>query len=321
VAFESFASNLVAGDTNGTWDVFVRDRFAHRTYRASVSSSGAQGNAASADPVISANGRYVAFESSATNLGPGDTNGFTDVYLRDMVAHTTYRVSLSNSGGQGNKSSSEPRITPSGRFLVFDSIASNLVKGDTNSASDIFVRDLSAHHTYRVSVSNAGRQGNKGSYSGKISGNGRYVAFESFASNLVKGDTNGGVATTDAFVRDRVAHRTYRVSVSSAGRQGNGFSSDPVISDNGRYVAFESAATNLVKGDTNNHVDVFVRDRATHRTFRIDVSYSGRQGNAAGQDPSITSDGRFVVFDSQSSNLVPGDTNGRTDVFIRGPLF
>src|SRR5439155_23962025 len=122
---------------------------------------------------------------------------------------------------------------------------------------------LVTHKTIRASVSNRGGQGNKGSYSGKITPDGRYVAFESFASNLVRGDTNGTVATTDAFVRDLMAHHTYRVSVSTRGRQGNGFSSDPVISANGRYVAFESAASNLVRGDTNAHVDVFLRDRVT----------------------------------------------------------
>ena len=321
VAFESFATNLVKGDTNGTWDVFLRDRGTNHTYRPSVSSGGGQGNGASADPVVSDNGRYVAFESEASNLTPNDHNGaVTDVFLRDRSAHKTILVSVTPGGVSGNGSSSDPRITPNGRYVAFESLATNLVKGDTNGKTDIFVRDMWTHHTYRVSVGNSGQQANNGSYSCRITPDGRYVAFESFASNLVRGDTNGSVATTDVFVRDRSAHRTYRVSLSSGGKQGNGYSSDPSISANGRYVAFESAASNLVNGDTNAHVDVFLRDRSTGKTYRIDVSSTGKQGNAAGQDPSISADGRYVVYDSQSSNLVPGDTNGKTDVFVRGPL-
>jgi Tol biopolymer transport system component len=322
VVFESFATNLVRGDTNGTWDVFLRDRAAHHTDRVSIGSKGQQGNSYSSDPVVSANGRYVAFESSATNLASSDVNGgVVDIFVRDRRTHRTTLASVTPSGTSGNAASSEPKISPNGRYVLFDSLASNLVKGDTNKASDVFVRDLWAHHTYRVSVGNAGQQGNKGSYTAQITPDGRYVAFESFASNLVPGDTNGAKATTDVFVRDLRAHRTYRVSVGDHGQQGNGFSSDPTISENGRYVAFESAASNFVRGDTNRHTDVFVRNLVAHRTIRADVSAAGKQGNFAAEDADITADGRYVVFSSESVNLVRGDTNRKRDVFVRGPFF
>ena len=332
VTFESFATNLVKGDTNGVYDVFLRDTAAHRTYRPSVSSSGRQGNGPSSDPVVSATGRFVAFESSASNLTGNDKNGaVTDAFLRDRANQKTTLLSVTPGGVSGNGSSSDPRITPNGRHLCFESRATNLVHGDTNGQTDIFERDRATHHTIRVSVGNSGQQATKGSFSCRITPDGRYaivvaerlgrlVAFESFASNLVPGDTNGAKATTDVFVRDTVAHHTYRVSVSSSGAQANGYSSDPTISNTGRYVCFESAASNLVRGDTNAAVDVFCRDRVAHVTTRASVSSTGHQGNIASSDPRITGDGRFVVFQSGATNLVAGDTNNKKDVFVRGPL-
>jgi len=319
VAFESYATNLVGNDTNGTWDVFVRDRKAKTTSRSSVSSSGGQGNGASADPVISADGRYVAFESSASNLIGNDTNGaVTDVFLRDRQNGTTSLISQSTSGGHGNGSSSDPFISPDGRYVVFESTASNLVPNDTNNATDIFLRDRQAGTTTRVSLAFNDAQGNAGSYSCRITPDGRYVAFESFSSNLVPSVDDNHVA--DVFVRDRVAGTTYRSSLSTGEDQGNGFSSDPAISADGRYVAFESAASNFVPGDNNAHVDVFVRDRSTGSTFAVSVGPGGGIGNAGSENPWLSSDGSVVTFASDSSNLVAGDTGGHKDVFVRGPI-
>ena len=147
-----------------------------------------------------------------------------------------------------------------------------------------------------------------------VSANGRYVAFDSAATNLVSGDTNG---YADVFVRDRKLHKTFLVSVSSAGSQGNGYSFNPSISANGRYVAFESAATNLVSGDTNGYADVFVRDRKLHKTFLVSVSSAGLQGTELQiRRRSIAADGRYVVFDSLANNLVSVTTNNE-DVFVR----
>ncbi len=186
--------------------------------------------------------------------------------------------------------------------------------GDTNDSVDVFVRDRKLGTTRRVSVSSTGAQGNSGSFGPAISSAGRYVSFSSDASNLVPGDTN---AAQDVFVRDRKLGTTRRVSVSSTGAQGNSVSFDPAISSAGRYVSFSSFASNLVPGDTNGTVDVFVRDRELGTTRRVSVSSTGAQGNRLSFDPAISSAGRYVAFSSAASNLVPGDTNGSFDVFVR----
>jgi Tol biopolymer transport system component len=152
VAFRSFASNLVAGDTNGSYDVFVRDRRAQVTRRVSVGPGGQQANRYSFAPAISAHGRFVAFRSLASNLVAGDTNGTEDVFVRDRRAQVTRRVSVGPGGQQANFSSGEPAISAHGRFVAFDSGASNLVAGDTNNKWDVFVRDRVAQVTRRVSV-------------------------------------------------------------------------------------------------------------------------------------------------------------------------
>jgi len=319
IVFESFASNLVKGDTNGTWDVFLRDRAKKKTYRISVNSSGHQGNGPSADPVVTPNGRFVSYESSASNLVSNDTNGaVTDVFVRDRRSRLTKLVSVSSRGAHGNGSSSDPAISATGRYIAFDAVASNLVPGDTAGETDILLRDMAAGKTTRMSVNSKGVQGNAGSYSVSITPDGRYVAFESFSDNLAGDDANH---VADVFLRDRATRRTYRISVSSSERVGNGYSSDPAISNNGRYVAFESAATNFVANDTNAHVDVFVRDRATGITRCVSLTPHAHVGNAAASDPAMSADGKFIAFEAEASNLVRGDTNGKTDVFVRGPMW
>ncbi len=313
VAFQSVASNLVAGDTNACRDVFVHNRATGATERVSVSSAGEQGNGDSWSPGISADGRFVAFYSYASNLVAGDTNAGTDVFVRDRATGATERVSVSSAGEQGNEGSMYPAISADGRFVAFESYASNLVAGDTNGWRDVFVHDRVTGATERVSVSSAGEQGNGDSWWRVISADGSFVAFYSYASNLVAGDTNG---VPDVFVHDRVTGVTERVSVSSAGEQGNWGSINPAISANGRFVAFDSYASNLVAGDTNGDADVFVHDRATGATERVSVSSAGEQGNGESQYPAISADGRFVAFDSYASNLVAGDTNGDADVFV-----
>jgi Tol biopolymer transport system component len=315
VAFSSYASNLVPGDTNGDWDMFVRDLRTNATTRVSIASDGTQGNANSSNsPSISADGRYVAFPSNASNLVAGDTNGKSDIFVRDRQANTTTRVSIASDGTQGNGSSAFPSISADGRYVAFVSSASNLVPGDTNGVWDIFVRDRQANTTTRVSIASDGTQGNDSSYtSPSISADGGYVAFLSIASNLVPGDTN---ATIDVFVRDRQTNTTTRVSLATDGTQGNGASGWPSISADGRYVAFQSAASNLVPADTNWVSDVFVRDRQTDTTTRVSLAADGTQGNDDAIYTSISADGRYVAFESTASNLVPGDTNSVEDVFV-----
>ncbi len=313
VAFPSYAGNLVAGDTNNTWDVFRRDTLTGDVVRVSVATGGTQANYGSPYARISGNGRYIAFGSDASNLVPGDTNGQQDVFLHDTVTGTTTRVSVSTSGAQGGSQSSLGGISGDGHYVTFHSYSPNFVAGDTNGQQDVFVRDTATGTTTRASVTAGGAQANLSSYSSHVSESGRYVAFYSYASNLVAGDGNGAV---DAFVRDTVAATTTRVSMGTGGTQANSDSYQPVVSRDGRYIAFYSQATNLVAGDTNGALDVFVRDTVADTTTRVSVGPGGVQANGRSDYPGMSGGGRYVVFNSEATNLVPGDTNGRTDVFL-----
>ena len=317
VAFESDASNLVSDDTEGSRDIFVHDRQTGATERVSVSRVGGQGNGGSEGASMSADGRYVAFHSGASNLVLGDANRQMDVFVRDRQKGVTERVSVASDGTQGNLSSVCASISADGRFVAYASHASKLVPGDTNDVSDVFVHDRQTGVTERVSVSSAGTQGNGDCLEWKpasISADGRFVAFGSYASNLVAGDTN---RHSDIFVHDRHSGQTTRVSVSGTWAQGDEDSFWPSISADGRFVAFYSSATNLVPGDTNDMSDIFVRDRQKGVTERVSVSSTGDQGKDISEAPSISVDGRYVGFRSLASNLVPGDTNEMSDVYVR----
>jgi WD40-like Beta Propeller Repeat len=314
VAVRSQASNLVSGDTNGVLDEFVYDRQSGAVEQVSVDSAGVQANGASGGASISADGRYVAFLSNASNLVSGDTNGNWDVFVYDRQTRTTQRVSVSSTGTQGNGDCDYPQISDDGRYVAFRSAASNLVPGDTNGAADIFVHDLQTGTTVRVSVGNSGAQANGESLGPTISGDGRFVAFRSAASNLVPGDTNG---VSDVFLRDTQAATTARVSVASDGTQGNADSYGPALSSDGGFVVYRSDASNLVPGDTNGNDDIFSYDRQAGTTERVSVDSSGAQSNDSSFAPFTNSDGRFVIFWSRASNLVPGDTNGSHDVLLR----
>lgn len=318
VAFCSRATNLVAVDTNGTWDVFVRDRALGTTERVSVDSSGMEGNGASSTSTlgISADGRVVAFGSVASNLVANDTNGTYDVFVHDLSSGLTERVSVDSSGVQANDYATRPSISADGMVVAFDSPASNLIANDTNGWPDVFVHDRSTGVTERVSVDSSGAESNLDSEQATISADGQFVAFESEAWNLVSNDTNNA---TDVFIHDRSSGITERVSVDSAGAQGNSASYAPLISANGSSVAFQSFSTNLVSNDINGWNDGFVRNRSSGITEIVTVDSSGIQGNDGSAPQAISADGRFVVFGSFASNLVVGDTNGVGDVFIRGP--
>jgi Tol biopolymer transport system component len=268
VAFESSATNLLAGDTNGRRHILVHDRSTRTTTRASVGPSGVQADGDSVFASISADGRYVAFESDATNLVPGDTNQRADVFVHDRLTGSTARVSVATGGAQGAGDSGRPRISADGRYVVFDSEAPNLVPGDTNQSADVFVHDRLAGVTTRVSVATDGAQATGGdSTFPAISADGRVVVFQSEATNLVAEDTND---LRDIFVHDRATGTTSRVSVATGGSQAQGGgAARPHISADGQVVAFESAATNLVSDDTNDVTDVFVHDRRSGITTRV----------------------------------------------------
>lgn len=312
-AFASTASNLVSGDTNGATDIFLRDCAAGTTTRVSVATDGSQATGASDFPAFSTDGRFVAFESAAANLVTDDTNGKTDIFVRDLLAHTTTRVSAASNGDQADNSSYRPVLSQDGRYVVFASLAGNLVPDDTNSMHDIFVHDRQTQQTQRVSIASDGQQADEYSWRPQISGDGRFIAFESRATTLVPDDTNGKM---DIFVHDRNTNQTQRVNIGPGGSQATSDSSACSISAEGRYVAFESAAGNLVPDDTNLYPDVFVHDRDTGITARVSVCSDGQETHGASWGSSISADGRFVTFDGPVSDLVPDDTNGVRDVFV-----
>lgn len=315
VAFSSVAPDLVPGDTNGVRDVFVHFRSTGETRRVSVSSTGAQGTAESSGPSLSADGRFVAFASSAPNLVPGDTNAFSDVFLHDLRTGETARISISTTGEEGNYPSRAPAVSGNGRYVAFESRASNFAV--TDATIDVFVRDRATGETRLVSRSSSHEPGNDDSYTASISSNGRFVAFVSSADNLVPGDSND---RQDVFMHDRETGQTQRMSVSSTGAEGSGDSLMGAISADGLTVAFASASPELVPGDTNGVIDVFLHDRASGTTVRASVSSTGAQGAGPSTLPSLSSDGRYVAFASTSANLVPGDTNGQADVFLHDRL-
>jgi Tol biopolymer transport system component len=283
--------------------------------RVSINSDGEQANGNSTYPALSNDARFVAFQSDAANLVPDDTNNTSDAFLYDRVEGQTFRVSEATSGGQGNGASHSPVISGNGRFVAFETHATNLsVKLDRNRQPDIYVHDRRTGQTNRVNINNAGKQADGESSDPSISDDGRYVAFTSAATNLsVKGDNNG---TWDVFVYDRSTRKTNRVSVNSQGKEGNSSSYEPSISGDGRYIAFTSRARNLADNDRNGSADVFVYDRKAQTTRRVSVASGGQQANDQSMTPAISSNGRFVTFISDATNLVPDDTNAATDVFV-----
>lgn len=325
VVFTSAATNLGPTDTNGETDVYRKDLLTGSVVLVSLDSNGAQGNGSSIAPVISADGRYVAFFSDATNLTAADTNGTLDVFLRDIVSGTTTLVSHAFGGTQtGNGSSHQQCISSDGRFVAFYSFASDLVVVDLNGGTpDAFVFDRTTGGIRLASSSSTGAQGSGASYEPTtftgpgVSDHGRFVAFTSEAGNLVPGDTNN---STDIFVRDTVLDTTVRASVNADGIQANLDSRSSTISADGRWVAFGSDANNLVPNDTSGF-DYFVKDLRTGAVDRVDVATGGGQGGGGGfhlfpTDFSwISADGRFVNFGIKYANLVPGDTNQKADVF------
>jgi Tol biopolymer transport system component len=326
VAFESEATNLVRGDDNGVGDVFVRDRVSSTTTIASVSSSGEQGNGWSGASFMSGDGRYVAFESYATNLVHGDDNGALDVFVHDLLTRRTERVSVSSSGEQAREDLQNERsdtgvdemmfasMSRDGRYVAFQSRASNLVPRDGNRTWDVFVHDRTKRVTERVSVSSSGVERGPDSpgapndewMTPSISGNGRFVSFRTSAGNLVEGDDDLWVNT---FVHDRLKHSTQRINGGTTQQE---VRATQALSFDGRFVAFTANPPGSAEQIA------FVHDRGTGRTVRVNVSSSGKRAEDGSitHNASISSDGRYVSFHSNASNLVPGDDNENMDVFV-----
>lgn len=317
VAFRSSATNLLpVADTNGQSDIFLQpgDPMMFPTELMSVASDGSPALGFNNAPSISADGQLVAFFSFAANLLPGDTNGEADVFVKAMGG-SIERVSVADDESESTGRSESPSISADGNRVAFYSEGS--LAPVPTSGQDIYVRDRLAQTTLLVSVGMGGTAADGGSMSPSISADGRFVTFASSATNLVPGDTNG---TQDVFVYDILTSTMERISVAVAG-QPNGFSANPRISGDGRFVAFWSTASNLVSGDINSNTDIFVRDRSTGRTALVSLGRDGRQGNSFSSYGTISADGRFIAFLS-GSPLVLDDTNGVQDIFlVPNPLF
>ena len=319
VTFSSNATNLVTGDTNAQYDVFLKDMVLGTIVRVSTGSGGTQSLGGASDlSAVSSDGRYVVFDSAATNLVNGDTNTAVDVFLKDVQTGVTSRLSVDSAGNQAlGGASNRPSISHDGQRITFVSAATNLVLNDTNSHGDIFLRDLRSNTTTRVSVDGNGAQAGYYSRYASISGDGQFVAFESSAGNLVANDTN---SVADIFVKNLATGGVVRASTDSSGNQvAHGGNYKPSINTDGRYVLFGSFSPALVAGDTNGVQDVFRKDLLTGTTTRVNVSSTGVQGDVGtySTGPSISGDGRLVAFSSDATTLEVGDLNARTDIFLR----
>lgn len=301
----------------GFSDVFVYDRIKGTSAKVSVSSTGVEANGESDEPSLSADGRYVAFISEGTNLG-GGTTATADVFVHDLELGTTTQVSLNSAGGFPNSPFRSPSLSDDGRFVAFTTSANNIDSTVTSNGKwQIYVRDLKTGINSAVSITNAGLVGDENSLAPSISADGRYVAFKSAATNLVAGDAN---LYWDIYVHDRLNRTTRRVSVSSTGGDTNGNSDSCSISANGRFVAFNSTAGNLVSSTGGAFAQTYVRDLETEQTSRVSVSSLGEPADgryqASAPRPSLSGEGRYAMFSSQSPNLVANDTNGTWDVFV-----
>jgi Tol biopolymer transport system component len=347
VAFASYAWNLAPPDTNQNFDIFVVDVATLAMTRCTITPGGVEANGGSSYPAISGDGRYVAYESYANNLTNNDTNLRVDLYRFDTQTGVTELVSANLAGVAGDNESGGdandgPSISTDGRYVAFWSRSTDLVPNDTNNpptfpmcdecGDDVFVRDLASSTTVRVSVDSNGNQASAMSYDPAISGDGRFVAFWSKADNLVPNDTN---QLPDVFVHDRDADAdgifdevgaiaTRRVSVSTSGVQGNGFSAPaginwggPAISRNGRYVAFDSSATTFAPFAPANKWNLYVHDLVTGATECTTLDIHGYPALASSYDVALDADGSHIAFVTQGTTLVANDTNNRNDVYVR----
>ena len=319
VAFTSEATNLAGFDPNDGSDVFVRDRKTGTTTRVSIRTRPGQFLVVpsdSRDADISADGRFVVFASRKDWLVADDDNDAFDVFIHDRKKKKTKLISKTPDGTVGDATSKHPRISDDGRFVVFESFATDLIGNDTNGDEDVYLYDRRKKKMRRVSVTSKGLQRSGESDDPHISGNGRFIAFESHAKLNGK-DGNG---FRDIYVHDRVTRKTKPVSKSSGGTLGNAPSGDAWLSRNGRWVAFESNADNLVGNDGNGTQDVFVHDREKNKTRRVVKRGNGAEPSVNVDDSELSADGRFIVATTGDTKMVGGDTNDRDDVFRRGPL-
>jgi Tol biopolymer transport system component len=309
VVFSSTATNLVTNDTNAASDVFIRDRALGTTKVVSVTLGGAPGNGLSDGGNLALSGLFVAFTSSANNLVTGDGNGKVDAFVYNVATGSVARASLGSGGGEGDGDSDHASVSNDGRYVAFDSVATNLVVGDTNAQSDVFLRDRMLNTTLRISAGIGGSQTNGPSRRPQVTADGLFVAFESDAGNLVSGDTNG---VRDVFVYAIGTQAITRVSHTGT-VEGNGVSERLVLAGTSQFGIFRSAATNLIAGDTNNLVDLF---RVTNQTPRAYVRLTAGQSSFPGVSVSISNDGNFVAAETPDNFNSVADQNSASDVWL-----
>ena len=301
ITFASARDDLVLEDTNGLQDIFVYDRSRDTTERVSVNSTGVQADGDCFSPTISADGRFVAFQSNATTLVSDGLSGGS--FILDRLTGTLERVGSATASTQSNESVWGPVVSGDGRFVAFWGFGDDLVPDDTNEATDVFVLNRLTGVTERVSVSTAGEEGNENSVVADISADGRFVAFLSMSTNLDDLDISGIVFPNIAlFVRDRTLGTTRRASVSSTGDAAAEVDVASMSAD-GRFVIFSSSANNLVEPDTNGLADdVFLHDLQSGETRMLTVNDTGQQGNTMPIDlAGLSRDGRVVVFEASTS--------------------
>ena len=318
IAFVSASDNLVENDTNGMRDIFVRDRNSGNTERVSLGANGEEGNGDSLNPRISADGRFVVFESQANNLVSGDSNNTRDIFVRDRQLGTTELISIVN-GQSANGDSRHPAVSADGRFVVFYSLATNLAANDGNGVGDVFLYDRQSGTMTAVSLTSGGQTGNGESRNPAVSGDGQLVAFESVATDLVANDNNNA---SDIFRYSLQSGSLERVSVNAANEEGDGHSYEPDLSADGSFVVFQSQAENLGEGDSNEKSDIFVYSRNGNNQILIErVNLSAADGGGQANDhsgsPAISADGRYVTFSSYANNLAGGEIYGNyLDIYL-----
>ncbi|EIM26073.1 PD40 domain-containing protein [Microvirga lotononidis] len=312
----SNATNLVSGDTNGQIDVFIKDLVTNAVTRVSVAADGsqiAQGGSVGLGRSLTADGHFLVFSSRGTNLVGSDTNSSQDVFLKDLQTGAIHRVSTNSAGAQADSRGENATISADGRYVAFESNSTDLVAGGTDGGRYLFLKDLQTGATTRIDSRLDGSDGGQ-SINASFSANGRYIVFESTGANLVSGDNNG---TRDIFRKDLLTGAIIRVSTKADGTDAHGVSTNAAISPDGRYVTFASSASDLVAGDTNGKTDCFRKDLVTGEIVRLSVTAQGQEAIAGDSGyGSFSADGRYITFTSAATNLVAGDTNGVFDTFV-----
>lgn len=315
VVYNTYATNLIADDKSSSADVLIWDRQTRSTIKVSKAFDGGPSFGSSFGGSISDDGRYVAYASHAENIVSGDSNGSDDVFVWDRQTGIATKVSRAFDGGGIDGGAGSPAISADGRYIAYTSAASNIVDdNDTSHAPNVFVWDRQTGVTRRVSQTLDGGAAPGFSRGPTLSADGRYIVYSSFASNIVSDDTNNEV---DVFVWDRDTGTTRKVSQSSSGGAANSYSADhAAISRDGRFIAYHSNASNIVSGDANNRMDVFVWDRDTESTIKVSRAADGGGINHDASSPTISDDGRFITYESEASNIDPADVNKYEDIFM-----